>query len=177
MKPGGGIPRPIIGGGIPRPMKAGFGIPRPIGGPLAIIGPDCAATEPIGCIMPGAGPPIPRIGPAKPVGAAREPGTIPLPAITPRPGPAPATLCFVPAEGGGPSTVNDTTFSPRKSTSPRVRFSCRSSTAKAGVFLATCLLLIVRNSSQSPRTRFMCLSKAMNVPTSVRLSCIVTLIL
>ncbi len=72
---GGGIPRPIIGG-IPRPIKFGGGIPRPIGGPRPIIGPDWAATAPIGAIMPGAGPPNPLIGPANP-GGAKAPGIIP----------------------------------------------------------------------------------------------------
>ena len=71
---------------------------------------------------------------------------------------------------GGPSTDIDTSCSPRNNTSPRTLFSS----------LSGCLELLAftfRNSSQSPRTMFMCLSKARKVPMKVRLSWRVTRIL
>ena len=68
--------------------------------------------------------------------------------------------------GGGPSTVIVTKCSPRRSTRPSMRFSSFSSLEPFG--------RILRNSSQSPSIRFMCLSKALNVPTNWRLSCRVT---
>ena len=71
--------------------------------------------------------------------------------------------------GGGPSTVSDTMFSPRSRMNPNVRFSSRSTPRVP-------LPLIFRNSSQSDRMRFMCLSKALKVPTKLRPSCRITLI-
>ena len=64
------------------------------------------------------------------------------------------------AIGGGPSTESDTTFSPRMSTRSSARFSSRSSEPLP-------LPFIRRNSSASDSTRFMCLSKARNLPTSM----------
>lgn len=92
---------------------------------------------------------------------------MPLPAALPTPGPpAPGTgtLGMPSSAGGGPSTVSETTCSPRRRTRPRLRLSSRS-----GPF--TDLALSLRNSSQSARTRFMCLSNALNVPIRVRVSC------
>ncbi|KAJ0848167.1 hypothetical protein HanPSC8_Chr13g0553991 [Helianthus annuus] len=60
------------------------------------------------------------------------------------------------------------TSSPRKRTRPRVRRSSRSSE-----FLEPFAGGSLRNSSQSPITRFMWRSKAMNLPTSCRPSWIV----
>jgi len=58
--------------------------------------------------------------------------------------------------GGGPSTVMDTRFSPRSNTRPSALFSSFSAVLLFG--------LTRRNSSQSPRITFMCLSNALNVP-------------
>jgi len=94
---------------------------------------------------------------------------IPRAIARPTPGP-PGTLgATLPlfSSMGGPSTDNDTTVSPRNKTSPSVRFSSLSS-------FSLPFTVTFRNSSASPRTRFMCLSNAMNFPTITRLSCIVT---
>lgn len=69
--------------------------------------------------------------------------------------------------GGGPSTVSDTMFSPRNRMNPNVLFSSRSTPRDP-------FPLTFRNSSQSARMRFMCLSKALNVPTKFRPSCSMT---
>jgi hypothetical protein len=86
----------------------------------------------------------------------------PLPAARPTPGPGTKTVferdSFF---GGGPSTLKLTTVSPRTSTSPSVRFSSRSPLS---------FDLTTRNSSESPRMRFMCLSYAMSLPTIERVS-------
>lgn len=58
---------------------------------------------------------------------------------------------------GGPSTVIETKCSPLSNTNPNVLFS---SLSPDFVFC-----FIFRNSSQSPKTTFMCLSKARNVPS------------
>jgi hypothetical protein len=129
-----------------------------------------------GCIMPGAGPPTPRTGPASP-GAAWSIGPVanPRPAARPTPGPASAppaaaALARDSSGGGGPSTVTETTSSPRSRRRPSVRRSSRSPEA----VLEDLEGGRRRNSSQSPRTRFMWRSKAMNLPTSWRPSWIVT---
>ena len=62
--------------------------------------------------------------------------------------------------GGGPSTVRETRFIPLSSTSPRLLFSSLS----GPLFLG----LILRNSTQSASTRFMCRSNARNVPINIR---------
>lgn len=64
----------------------------------------------------------------------------------------------------------DTRFSPRSRTRPRTLFSSRSGCLE---FFG----LILRNSSQSHRMRFMCLSKALKVPMKMRPSCRMHLIL
>jgi hypothetical protein len=202
--PGGGPPRPIPGGGIPggggppRPPGGGppgkpggapipgGGPPRP-GGPMpgggmpgggaplpAIIG-GAAIPRPWGAIWAMPGPPTPRAGPASPAGACPMGATgRPLPPACATPGP-PGTpkapnLFFLSSGGGLDSTVRETTFSPRMMTMPRGRFSSRSSPLPP-------LTVILRNSSASPNTTFMCLSKAMNLPTNCLPSSIVTLIL
>lgn len=63
--------------------------------------------------------------------------------------------------GGGPSIVIDTIDSPRNNTKPSTRFSSRSGNL---LFFGR----ILRNSSQSPNIKFMCLSNALNVPMNVR---------
>jgi len=149
---GGGPPRPIIGGidipggGIPRPiMGGGIGIPGgilPGGGPLPIGTPydtggacTCGVPRPPGCIIWGAGPPIPRTAPLSPNGAAFIGAfiplvggkAIPLPAGIPLPGPAARSLMRVSSAGGGPSTDRETTHSPRTRTKPSGLFSSLSS--------------------------------------------------
>ncbi|KAL0914374.1 hypothetical protein M5K25_014718 [Dendrobium thyrsiflorum] len=129
--------------------------------------------------MPGEGPPMPRTGPASP-GCAWMSGAVgmPRPAALPIPGPARAEAVDAFARdssgGGGPSTVMDTTSSPRSRTRPRVRRSSRSSGGPPPGFLDPLAGGSLRNSSQSPRTRFMWRSKAMNLPTSIRPSWMVT---
>jgi hypothetical protein len=115
--PGGGI-MPI--GGIPRGgaiMPGGGAIPMPIGprGP----------PMPGGNIEPGAGPPTPRTGPAKPAGAAAM--SVPRPAGRATPGPAAA--CCVLGARGYDSTCSETTCSPRNNIRPSTRFSSTSSAA------------------------------------------------
>ena len=65
--------------------------------------------------------------------------------------------------GGGPSTVIETRCSPRSKIKPNGRCSSRSD--------LSVLLRTLRNSSQSAKIKFMCLSNALNVPTSCRPSC------
>mmetsp|Transcript_7051 Transcript_7051/g.14453 ORF Transcript_7051/g.14453 Transcript_7051/m.14453 type:complete len:183 (-) Transcript_7051:31-579(-) len=125
---------------------------------------------------PGGGippPPTPCTGAApSPTGGARLEGLVgggtPRPAPRATPGP-PGVNTPIAEGGGGPSTAKLTTFSPRKSTRPRLRFSVRSSKIADPP-----LLLSVRNSSASDKTRFRCLSNAKNVPTIARPSCSVT---
>lgn len=74
--------------------------------------------------------------------------------------------------GGGPSTERDTTVSPRRITSPKDLFiSCSGPASVSPCFFFG---LTRRNSSQSARTRFMCLSKASIWPMKARPSLIVT---
>lgn len=165
--PGGG---PIIPGGAPRPM--GGGAPRPggycVGAPAILAPAAAAATVPLpwGVITCCEGPPTPLTGPARPAGAwaMGAPAGTPRPAALPTPGPpatpASGTRAIPVSFGGGPSTVMETRFSPLSSTSPSTRFSSRS-----GCF--EFLGLIFLNSSQSQRMRFMCLSKALNVPMKI----------
>uniref|UniRef100_A0A803UZY8 Uncharacterized protein n=1 Tax=Ficedula albicollis TaxID=59894 RepID=A0A803UZY8_FICAL len=163
--PGGGIPM-----GAPRP--GGIPMGGPIGGLIKMLSPilqqnmigapamlavaaAAAAATPHGSwyLTCWDGPPTPLTGPANPAGACGmgAPAGTPLPAALPTPGPPAA-----PARGG-PSTVMDTRFSPRSNTRPRTRFSSRS-----GCFEFLGL---------SQRMRFMCLSKALNVPMKTRPSC------
>lgn len=167
--PGGRAPRPIGGGGPPLPPGAYW-----VGAPAMLAVAAAAAAEtaprPWGVITCWDGPPIPRTGPARPAGACGigAPAGTPLPAALPTPGPpaAPAsgTRAIPVSLGGGPSTVMETKFSPRRSTKPRTLFSSRS-----GCF--EFLGLIFLNSSQSHKMRFMCLSKALKVPMKIRPSC------
>lgn len=179
--PGGigpGGPRPICGG--PCPGKGG-GIWD--GGRITgAAGYDTggaescgmAGREICGCIIPGAGPPTPRTGPASPgCACTRGAAGTPRPAARPTPGPetaeAAADLARDSSGGGGPSTVMEMTSSPRRRTRPRVRRSSRSALDLEPLAGGS-----LRNSSQSPRTRFMWRSKAMNLPTSWRPSWMVT---
>jgi len=117
-------------------------------------------------ICPGPAPPTPATGPAKPGAAAPiEAAGTPRPAGAPRPTPpaAAAETVLLSANGGGPSTDSDTTFSPRISTRSSARFSSLSSEPLP-------LPEMRRNSSVSASTRFMCLSNARNFPTSMRVS-------
>jgi hypothetical protein len=179
--PGGGMPGlkggggPDMGGLTPGCANCGGGMPGRGGPPAAGAGPGpgpaagggrmmgAACTCGLGSIIPGAGPPTPLAGPASPAGAC--PGTaagMPLPAARPMPGPPGATCALDALEssaGGGPSIVRATTSSPRSKTSPNTLRSSLSSSDFP--FLGGSL----RNSSESPRTRFICLSNAMNLPT------------
>jgi len=96
-----------------------------------------------------------------------------IPRPAPRACPGPPGVALEAPGGGGPSTDKLTTFSPRISTNPKLRFSVRSS-SKALPLLPDLLCLRVRNSSASLSTKFKCLSNAKNVPTMLRLSCNVT---
>uniref|UniRef100_A0A2K6SHL5 Uncharacterized protein n=1 Tax=Saimiri boliviensis boliviensis TaxID=39432 RepID=A0A2K6SHL5_SAIBB len=155
IMPGGDASRPIGGGGPPRP------------GGYCVQAPATLAVAAVGAPSLWDGPPTPRTDPASPAGAwgMGTPAGIPLPASLPIPGPpaAPAsgTRAIPVSFGGGPSTVTETSFSPRSSTRPRARFSS----------LSACLEffgLIFRNSSQSQRIKFMCLSKALKGPMKIR---------
>ena len=68
---------------------------------------------------------------------------------------------------GGASAVREMMFYPRMMTSPRVRLIC--------LCCPALLVLVMRYSSVSARTTFMCLSKARKVPTIIRASCRVIL--
>lgn len=168
--PGGTIPGGAIPGGtIPGGIIPGGGMPgggRMTGAP-AICG--------RGSIVPGAGPPTPRAGPAKPAGAAVGAATgSPRPAALPMPGPVLATFWTTCSAGGGPSICIATTSSPRSNTKPSTRRSSRcglkgiemhhvcnpkADTSSLCPFFGGRR----RNSSQSPSTKFMCLSKAINL--------------
>ena len=86
-RPGGGPIGGRMGGGIPGlgPPAAGGGIPGRTG-----YGGMPPTPWGRGCIAPGAGPPTPIAGPARPCGAciAGAATATPLPAAFPRPGPA-----------------------------------------------------------------------------------------
>ena len=62
--------------------------------------------------------------------------------------------------GGGPSTVRETRFMPRSNTRPRLLFSSLSGPLLLG--------FILRNSSQSARTRLRWRSNAKKVPMNIR---------
>ena len=149
----------IIGGGQPRPIGGIGGMSGIMpGGGQPIIG--ARIPRPIGAICFCAGPPTQRTGPYRPAGTDDIFKGTPRPAARPMPGPpAPGigTLVRPSSGGGGPSTVNDTIFPPCSSTHPKTRFSSRSGPL---AFFER----ILRNSSQSPSIRFMCLSKALDVP-------------
>lgn len=87
---------------------------------------------------------------------------IPRPAARLDPGPPPppgnGTLGRPSSGGGGPSIVIDTIFCPRNNTKPSTRFS---SLGSAGIVGTLALLFSLRNSSQSAKIKFICLSKAM----------------
>lgn len=91
------------------------------------------------------------------IAGAPAPSGIPLPAGTPTPGPGmmPGPLDVT---GGGPSTDTETMVSPRKITSPSVRFCCTVGAGSEAEEVESFLPFTVRNSSHSARTKFMCLS-------------------
>uniref|UniRef100_A0A3B4YHD6 Uncharacterized protein n=1 Tax=Seriola lalandi dorsalis TaxID=1841481 RepID=A0A3B4YHD6_SERLL len=185
--PGGGIPI-----GAPRPGPGGIPIGGPIGGRMPGGGPI------IPFLSPGGGAPRP-IGGGAPrpggycVGApamlapAAAAATVPLPYVVamvtccegigaPAGTPRPAALILT-SLGGGPSTVIETRFSPLSRTRPSTLFSSRS-----GCFEFFGLKKGERKKDKlitkhSHRIRFMCLSKALNVPMKMRPSCRMHLIL
>jgi len=113
---------------------------------------------------------------ADPTGTMAEVGT-PRPGanapggIIPRPPNGPLDPGFF--SGGGLTTVKDTTHSPRNNTNPNARFSSPELSAVPAP--ATFALdFTLRNSSVSARTKFICVSNAMNLPTKVRPSSNVT---
>lgn len=174
--PGGGIPGGIIGmpgriGGMPMgggPPGGGMpGMAAP-GGRIIGAADSCGR----GAIMPGAGAPTPRPGPARPMGACPGmPAGRPRPAALPIPGPAGATCCLrgrVSSAGGGPSMVSEMISSPRSRSMPSTRRSSRSSSLLP--FFGGNL----RNSSASPSTKFMCRSYAIKRPQICRPSFSVT---
>lgn len=147
LMPGGGI---IPGGGGPLIGGAMPGGGMPIGCPIG------------GLIIPGAPTPLP--GPAKPAGAYCPIGAncTALPIGYALPGPAlvaPSATLLVDYDGGA-SALIVTMFSPRNRTKPRALFCSLS--LSSGLFG-----LIFLYSSVSASTKFMCLSKAINVPTNI----------
>lgn len=139
--PGGG---PLIGGiypGMPIPGGGAIGLPIPI---------------------PGAPTPLP--GPANPYGACYPNGVIctALPIGYALPGaplaaPSPTLLA---GYDGGASALIVTIFSPLNNTNPNALFCSLS--LSSGLFG-----LIFLYSSVSASTKFICLSKAMKVPTNI----------
>lgn len=119
----------------------------------------------------GIGPPTPRTGPASP-GMGPD-AVMPRPAARAAPGPPASADCLF--AFARLSIWRDTTLPPRNKTRPSTLFSSRSSTvvrievkAMSNEQLNELLpadpppdavrVFTLRNSSQSPRTRFMCLS-------------------
>ena len=156
----GGIP--IGGGGILMPggIIPGGGGPL-IGGPCI---PGGAMPGMGGLIIPIPGAPTPLPGPASPAGAYYPIGAscTALPIGCAFPGPAVVAPSATRLDGyvGGASALMVTMFSPRRSTNPSALFYSRSlSSGRFG--------FIFLYSSVSASTRFMCLSKAIKVPTSI----------
>lgn len=179
--PGGGMPgggRAMPGGGMPGGGMPGGGIPMPGIIPGGMPGGGRMTGAPAICgrgsIVPGAGPPTPRAGPASPAGAAVGAAATgkPRPAALPMPGPVLATFWTTCSAGGGPSICIATTSSPRSKTRPSTRRSSRCRIVclmvGRGALQRTSSLCPFlggnrRNSSQSPSTRFMCRSNAINL--------------
>uniref|UniRef100_A0A671V3T9 Uncharacterized protein n=1 Tax=Sparus aurata TaxID=8175 RepID=A0A671V3T9_SPAAU len=145
----------------------GGGAPRPggycVGAPAMLAPAAAAATVPLPCgvitwtdtegIGAPAGTPRPAARPTPGPPATPANGTRAIPVWRGRQ----ITLRVeLTSFGGGPSTVIETRFSPLRRTRPRTLFSSRS-----GCF----------------EIRFMCLSKALNVPMKIRPSCRMHLIL
>ena len=148
---------PPIGGGGPAPGNGGL-IPI-IGGAIACGGPRGIIFEAAGAPTPGAAPPKPAAAAAGAERGIPLPAALPAPGKVPAPAPAAPPFFFSPAClacGGGPSTARDRTSSPRSSTRPSTRRCERGSFSPLRGGRGRC-------SSQSPRTRFMCLSKAMKL--------------
>ena len=128
--------------------------------PIPGIGGAAACAR--GIMFDADGAPTPGAAPPSPAAAAAAGSGIPRPAALPAPGSPPAAalpFCFSPAclaRGGGPSTARDSTSSPRSRTSPKTLRCERGSFSPLRGGRGRC-------SSQSPRTRFMCRSKAMKL--------------
>jgi hypothetical protein len=125
-------------------------------------------------IIPNPGAPTPLPGPANPYGAYYPKGVIytalPIGCALPGPAmPAPSPILRVGYEGGA-SALMVTIFSPLSNTNPSALFC---SLSLSSGFLGFIFLY----SSVSANTKFICLSNAINVPTNIRESCIVTLTL
>ena len=115
-----------------------------------------------------AGPPTPLPGPASPAGAYDPATYIALPIAWARPGPpaAPSPTYLAGCDGGA-SALIVMIFSPLSKTRPRARLISRS--LSSGFFG-----FIFLYSSHDAKTRFICLSKAMKVPTNCLESVMVT---
>ena len=115
--------------------------------------------------MFGAPIPTPLATPARPGGAYMFIGACYIVLYIGRAWPMPPIAApsptLRPAYAGGASALIVTMLSPRSKTRPSARFISRS-------FSSGFLDLTFLNSSVSASTQFICLSKAMNVPTSVR---------
>jgi hypothetical protein len=142
--PGGG---PLIGipGGGPMP-GGGIGGRIPGGG-----GPEGAPTPLPGPASPGAG--------YYPIGASYT--ALPIGCAFPGPACAAPSATLLYADEGGASALIVTMFSPLNRTNPSALFYSRS--FSSGLFG-----FIFLYSSVSASTRFICLSKAIKVPTSIR---------
>lgn len=113
---------------------------------------------------PGPGPPTPAAGPVRPVGRPLPAGLlIPGPTDMAAGGPPGPGASFpsraAGSAGGGPSTVDETTWAPRTIVKPNVRFSSVSTnagSAEPGAADFVGRRLTLRNSSVSAMTRFMC---------------------
>ena len=132
---------------------------------LAGLGIGGSIPDDEGALCGGAGPPTPRIGAVRP-GAADSPpvltGKLPRLTGTLRPGPSHFASTCLRSRTGGASGKIDMMFSPLRRTRPSIRFTSFSASSARG--------LIVRYSSQSASTTFICLSNAMKVPTMTLVS-------
>ena len=158
--PGGGI-IPGGGGRIPGGIIPGGGGPL-IGGACPGIGAGGLAIPGGIIFIPGAPTPLP--GPAKPAGACYPSGVIctalPIGCALPGPPTAAPSPILLAGYDGGASALIVTMFSPLRRTKPRALFCSRS--LSSGFFG-----LIFLYSSVSARTKFICLSNAIKVPTSI----------
>lgn len=186
--PPAGPPLPDGGGGGPAapaaPPAAGMG--TGMGPGMGLGGTGMGAGGPAGWMAPGRGCPRPAGIPRAELARCCCSGGFCCFICTL------ATVSAGVSVGGGPdSTCNETTSDPCRITMPRVRRTCRASDASpvggggipAASSPASALLFrparprappSVRHSSASESTMFMCLSYAMNLPTSVLPSPIVT---
>ena len=111
----------------------------------------------------GGAPIVPRAGPAKPGGGPMTACGTGIEVIG---APSPEGGCLTSSRliwPGGATALTVMMFSPRRITKPKRRLISRSF-RPASAYLALGILTVLY-SSQSLSTRFMCLSKAMRVPT------------